>query len=307
MKVVLFCGGLGTRLRDHSDTVPKPLANVGSRPIIWHLMRWYAHYGHNEFILCLGYRGDLIREYFLHYNEAMSNDFTLSEGGRRIQLHGSDIDDWRITFADTGLNTNVGQRLVRARRYLEGDEMFLANYTDGLSDVPLDLQIDDFQKRRNALASLVSVRSTQTFHTVRTGSDGVVTQIAPIRDGALINGGFFAFRSGIFDYIEHGSDDLVEHLFPRLISARRLATFPWTGFWQCMDTLKDKMSFDMLEASGDCPWKVWRKPDGAEPAESELARAARALPKSRWTGGDDSDVTEAGFGAAATLSLSRAG
>ena len=116
MKVVLFCGGLGTRLREHSDTVPKPLACVGSRPIIWHLMRYYAHYGHNEFILCLGYRGDLIREYFLRYNEAMSNDFTLSEGGRRIQLHGSDIDDWRITFVDTGLNTNVGQRLVRARR-----------------------------------------------------------------------------------------------------------------------------------------------------------------------------------------------
>ena len=303
MKVVLFCGGLGTRLREHSDTVPKPLAHVGSRPIIWHLMRYYAHYGHKDFILCLGYRGDLIREYFLRYNEAMSNDFTLSEGGRRIQLHGSDIDDWRITFVETGLNTNVGQRMVRARRYLEGDDMFLANYTDGLSDVPLDLQIEDFQRRRGALASLVSVHSTQTFHTVRTGPDGIVTHIAPIRDGALINGGFFAFRGGVFDYLEEGGDDLVEHLFPRLISARRLATFPWTGFWQCMDTLKDKASFDAMEASGVCPWMIWRKQAGAE---AEAARAARALAKPRWTDGEDTDVRDAGFGVAANLSLSQA-
>ena len=120
MKVVLFCGGLGTRLREHSDTIPKPLVNIGYRPILWHLMRYYAHFGHKDFILCLGYRGDLIREYFLNYNECMSNDFVLSEGGRKIELLRSDIEDWRITFVDTGLHSNIGQRLLRVRQYLRG-------------------------------------------------------------------------------------------------------------------------------------------------------------------------------------------
>ena len=147
MKVVLFCGGLGTRLREHSDTIPKPLVNVGYRPILWHLMRYYAHYGHKDFILCLGYRGDLIREYFLKYNECMSNDFTLSEGGRRVELHSSDIEDWRITFVDTGLHSNIGQRLLRVREHLRGEEVFLANYSDGLSDLPLDQHIADFSAR----------------------------------------------------------------------------------------------------------------------------------------------------------------
>src|SRR5262249_12287666 len=119
MKVVLFCGGLGTRLREHSDTIPKPLVNIGYRPVIWHLMRYYAHYGHRDFVLCLGYRGDMIREYFLNYNEAMSNDFVLSKGGRSVELLSSDIDDWSITFVDTGMHSNIGQRLLRVRKYVE--------------------------------------------------------------------------------------------------------------------------------------------------------------------------------------------
>src|ERR1700760_3899493 len=137
MKVVLFCGGLGTRLREHSDTVPKSLVNIGIRPIMWHLMRYYAHFGHKEFILCLGYRGDMIREYFLNYKEGLSNDFTMSEGGNKIELHSNDISDWKITFVDTGLHTNIGQRLMRVRKYLGDDPMFMANYSDGLSDIPL--------------------------------------------------------------------------------------------------------------------------------------------------------------------------
>ena len=124
MKVVLFCGGLGTRLREHSDTIPKPLVNIGHRPILWHLMRYYAHYGHKDFILCLGYRGDLIREYFLNYNECISNDFVLSDGGKKIELLSRDLDDWRITFVDTGLQSNIGQRLLRVRKFLEGEDSF---------------------------------------------------------------------------------------------------------------------------------------------------------------------------------------
>jgi len=259
MKVVLFCGGLGTRLREHSDTIPKPLVGVGYRPILWHLMRYYAHYGHKEFILCLGYRGDLIREYFLKYNECMSNDFTLSEGGRSVELHSSDIQDWRITFVDTGLHSNIGQRLLRVRRYLQDDAVFLANYSDGLSDLPLDQHIADFH-RKQVVASFASVRTWQSFHTVQSGDDGFVTSIGAVADGQiLVNGGFFVLNQRIFDYIREG-EELVEQPFQRLIAERRLSVYRHTGFWQSMDTFKDKITFDRMEARGDCPWAVWKKP-----------------------------------------------
>jgi glucose-1-phosphate cytidylyltransferase len=261
MKVVLFCGGLGTRLREHSDTIPKPLVNIGYRPIIWHLMRYYAYHGHKDFVLCLGYRGDLIREYFLKYDEAMTNDFTLanfSNSGRSVEIHSKDTLDWKITFVDTGLHSNIGQRLLRARHYLEGESAFLANYADGLSDLPLDKVIEDFQ-RRDVVASFASVRSQQSFHAVNANPDGMVTKLGAMPDQELwINGGFFVFRHDIFDYINEG-EELVEHPFARLIEARKLATFRWGGFWQCMDTFKDKITFDRMEARGQCPWAVWSR------------------------------------------------
>jgi glucose-1-phosphate cytidylyltransferase len=258
MKVVLFCGGLGTRLREHSDTVPKPLVNVGYRPILWHLMRYYAHYGHKDFILALGYRGDMIREYFLKYNECMSNDFVLSEGGRRIELLSSDIDDWRITFVDTGLHSNLGQRLLRVRRYLDGEEEFLANYSDGLSDLPLDVHIDEFRRSRTT-ASFIAVRTAQSFHSVQASDDGLVTAFGQISESEFwVNGGFFCLRKDIFDVIEEG-DELVEQPFQRLIARRQLSVRRHHGFWQAMDTFKDKITFDRMEARGNCPWAVWQR------------------------------------------------
>jgi glucose-1-phosphate cytidylyltransferase len=257
MKVVLFCGGLGTRLREHSDTIPKPLVSIGYRPILWHLMRYYAHFGHTDFVLCLGYRGDLIREYFLNYNEAMTNDFTLSDGGRTVKLHRRDIDDWRITFVDTGAHSNIGQRLRRVRSYLEREEMFLANYADGLSDLPLDKVIEDF-RASSMVATFASVRSSQSFHTVNAGEDGVVTGIGTMNHGELwINGGYFVLRNEIFDHLREG-EELVDQPFARLIAQRKLATYRHSGFWQSMDTLKDKIAFDQLDATGKCPWMVWR-------------------------------------------------
>jgi glucose-1-phosphate cytidylyltransferase len=264
MKVVLFCGGLGTRLREHSDTIPKPLVSVGSRPILWHLMRYYAHYGHKDFILCLGYRGEMIREYFLNYSEAMSNDFTLSDSGRKIELHGRDIDDWRITFVDSGLHSNIGQRLLRARKYLEGEKSFLANYSDGLSDLPLDRHIEQFSAR-DAVASFVAVRSKQSFHAVQSQADGLVTNLGLMPEQSMwINGGYFVLRSDIFDYIKEG-EELVEQPFLRLIGERKLLTYQWEGFWQCMDTFKDKITFDRMEARGTCPWVIWNKPPNGPP------------------------------------------
>lgn len=261
MKVVLFCGGLGTRLREHSDTIPKPLVTIGYRPLLWHLMRYYAHYGHRDFILALGYRGNLIREYFLQYSEAMSNDFTLREGGRKVELHSRDLDDWSITFVDTGLHSNIGERLLRVRKYLQGEEAFLANYSDGLSNVPLDGMIADF-RHKGVIASFAAVRSPHSFHAIEAAADGIVTAMRPMHDQELlINGGFFVLKQEIFDYIEEG-EELVEKPFERLIAQRRLAAFVWKGFWQCMDTFKDKITYDRMEARGNCPWMVWNTSAG---------------------------------------------
>jgi len=259
MKVVLFCGGLGTRLREHSDTVPKPLVNIGYRPIVWHLMRYYAHFGHKDFILCLGYRGDMIREYFLRYDECMTNDFTMrGAGSSNIELHDSDASDWTITFVDTGLHSNIGQRLLRVRRHLQDEPEFLANYADGLSDLPLDAMVEDF-RRKQVVASFASVRSWHSFHAVESDPDGFVTAMGPMRnDNFTINGGFFAFRREIFDYIVEG-EELVEEPFARLREKRLLAAYRYNGFWQSMDTYKDKITFDRMDGRGDCPWKVWEQ------------------------------------------------
>ncbi len=258
MKVVLFCGGLGTRLREHSDTIPKPLVNIGYRPIVWHLMRYYAHFGHHDFILCLGYRGDLIREYFLNYNECMSNDFVLSAGGTKVELQSRDMDDWRITFVDTGLHSNIGERLLRVRHLLGDEPMFLANYADALTDLPLDRHIDEF-KRRDLVASFLAVPPAQSFHGLQSHDDGIVTGFGKMQESNFsINGGFFVIRPEIFNYIEQG-DELVEKPFQRLIAARKLGVYRYPGFCQQMDTLKDKITFDRMSGRGDCPWMLWKR------------------------------------------------
>lgn len=258
MKVVLFCGGLGTRLREHSDTIPKPLVNIGPRPIMWHLMRYYAHFGHKDFILCLGYRGDMIREYFLNYNEYLSNDFIFSEGGRNLQALRKDIEDWRITFVDTGMHSTIGERLRRVREYVAGEELFLANYADGLTDLRLDRYVSEFESQ-GKIAGMIAVRTSQTLHLVHCDVDGVVTSIGQVSDSeSWINAGYFCFRPEIFDYIEE-NEELVEQPFNRLIAERQLYVYRHAGFWQQMDTFKEKITYDRMEARGECPWMVWRE------------------------------------------------
>jgi glucose-1-phosphate cytidylyltransferase len=258
MKVVLFCGGLGTRLREHSDTIPKPLVNVGYRPILWHLMRYYAHFGHKDFVLCLGYRGDMIREFFLDYRAAMSTDFVLSEGGKRIELFEEGVDDWRITFVDTGMHSNLGERLRRVQHLVKDEPMFLANYSDGLSDLPLDRYVAEFRKA-GSVASFLSVRPSQSFHAVHSARSGIVTAIEPVSASDYwINGGFFCLRQEVFEYIKPG-EELVEQPFQRLLSERKLTTLKYEGYWAAMDTFKDKITLDRREARGDCPWKVWQR------------------------------------------------
>jgi glucose-1-phosphate cytidylyltransferase len=257
MKVVIFCGGYGTRLREHSDTIPKPLVTIGYRPILWHLMKYFAHYGHKEFILCLGYRGDMIKEYFLQYNPYLSEDLLIDRGGK-LSPEKSDIADWRIHLIDTGMNTNIGGRLMAVRDYLAGEEMFLASYGDQLTDLPLDQHIRKFQES-GAVAGFVAVHPTQqSYHTARLGKGGLVSEIVSMADSGLwINGGYMVLRKEIFDYMEPG-DELVEAPFRRLVAAQKLAAFEYRGFWHAMDTFKDKMMFDQMNDRGEKPWEVWR-------------------------------------------------
>lgn len=257
VKVVLFCGGLGTRLRDYSDSIPKPMVTIGYRPILWHVMHYYAYYGHKDFILCLGYKADVIKNYFLNYDECLSNDFVLCQGGRKLELLSSDIQDWRITFVDTGLTSNIGQRLKAVEKHLEGEEVFLANYSDGLTNCPLPELIAHFRKHRK-IASFLSVKPTHSFHVVSTKGDGVVSAIQHVAQSDMwINGGYFVFRGEFFKYINEG-EELIEEPFSRLIEMGELIAHKYDGFWACMDTFKDKQRLDDLYAHGEAPWEVWK-------------------------------------------------
>lgn len=271
MKVVLFCGGAGMRLRGYSDDVPKPMVNIGTRPILWHLMKYYAHFGHKDFILCLGYKGNVIKDYFLHYDEATSNDFVWSQGGKKVHLLNRDIDDWTITFVDTGADANIGMRLKAVEPYLAGEEMFLANYADGLSDVPLPKLIQATEQSQS-VATLLLVQPTASFDIVTTDESARVAEVCPLtRSDIWINGGFFVMRREIFDYIRPG-EELVRQPFQRLIEEKKLLAYKCSGFWQCMDTFKDKQHLEELNQAG-APWKVWHRPASVEPGGMIVAAA----------------------------------
>jgi glucose-1-phosphate cytidylyltransferase len=275
MRVVLFCGGLGMRLRDYSEHIPKPMVQIGYRPLIWWVMKYYAHFGHRDFILCLGYKGDVIKDYFLNYNECRSNDFVLSRGGRQIDLLQKDIDDWRITFVDTGMNANIGERLMAVRKFVEDEEVFLANYSDGVSDFPLPVMIDEFVASDN-IATFLSVRPNASFHFVTRREDGRVTAIADVFSAnAWINGGFFVLRREIFEHMRPG-EELVLEPFQRLIAFNKLATHPYEGFWRCVDTFKDLQALETLYANGHPPWELWRR---EAPAASRPAAGAPRVPE----------------------------
>jgi glucose-1-phosphate cytidylyltransferase len=292
MKVVIFCGGLGMRLREAGEEIPKPMVPIGHRPILWHLMKYYAHYGHKDFILCLGYRADAIKRFFLNYEETSSNDFVLTNGGREIELMNRDISDWRITFADTGVSANIGQRLTAVRHYLRGEESFLANYADGLTDMHLPSVIERFHCG-GKIANFVSVRPNLSFHAVTACADGEVREIRPVMETDLrVNGGFFLFRRQIFDYMLPG-EELVQEPFARLIKAGQLLTYQHDGFTASMDTFKDKQHFDELYSTGKAPWEVWRKDtNGIEAVDDHEAQSVTPHtphePKPvRYSGEDD--------------------
>jgi glucose-1-phosphate cytidylyltransferase len=256
VKVVLFCGGRGLRMREASEHIPKPMVPIGPHPVLLHVMKYYAHFGHNDFILCLGYKAHVIKEFFLNYNEALTNDFVLSYGGRMVELTQSDIQDWRITFVDTGLHANIGQRLLAVRPHLKGEEMFLANYGDTLTNAPLPEMVEHLGDK-DRIASFLCVRPSYTFDVV-TLEDSVVTGVENVaRADIWINGGYFTFRPEVFDFMRPG-EELVEQPFRRLIEKGELLAYRYEGFWAPMDTLKEQQDLEALYELGRAPWAVWK-------------------------------------------------
>ena len=256
MKVVIFCGGLGVRMGEETQRIPKPMIRIGNRPILWHIMRYYAAWGHTEFVLCLGYKGDVIREYFLDYNEALFNDFVLEGHGAdaRIELLNRDVGDWRITFVDTGMQSTIGERLKAVEQYLNDDEEFFATYGDGVTDAPLYRMLDAF-RASGKLIQFLSVRPQFNAHRVITDAGGTVTSVEDMSlSDVRINGGFFACRRELLDWIEPG-DELVEETFAKLIPRGEVVAFPYEGFFGPMDTIKDRQRLEALHESGSAPWR----------------------------------------------------
>jgi len=258
MKVVLFCGGLGMRLKENDESLPKPLVKIGNTAILWHLMKYYAHFGHKDFILCLGYKADLIKQHFLNNNGLILNDFVLTNGGRNVELLDNDMNDWKITFVDTGTHSGIAQRLSAIRRHVEGEERFLANYSDSLTDLHLP-DIIDFARKQDTVATLLCVRPNLTYHFVSTDDKGAVTDVTDIKGAKVrINGGYYVFRQEIFDYLKDG-EELIPEAFHRLIKADQLSSYRYEGFYGPMDTFKDKQQLEELHARGQAPWEVWKK------------------------------------------------
>jgi len=255
-QVVILCGGRGTRLQEETEFKPKALVEIGGKPILWHLMRIYYRHGFRRFVLCLGYKGNLIKQYFLNYS-AMQNDFTLElrSGSQQLQSDSENIEDWEITFCDTGADTNTGGRLSRIRHLIEGQH-FLANYCDGLSDLDL-AKLVDWHHEKGKVATVTGFHPRSRFGTVKVDDDGIVNywQEKPLMSD-LTSGGFFVFDKRVFDYLD---DDCVLEQGPleKLAGDRQLALFAHDGYWQCMDTHKEALALNQVWDAGNPPWKTW--------------------------------------------------
>lgn len=254
MKVVLFCGGLGTRIREYSESIPKPMVPIGHYPIMLHLMQYYSEYGHHDFILCLGYRANVVKNYFLNYRIEESNDCVVSEYGAKVELLGEKPPNWRISLVDTGIWRNIGERLVAVKSMLGNDEMFLANYSDGLTDAPLNRMIEEF-RASGKVGCFVAVHPPVSFHLAEFDPHGEIRNFRSSQTSDVwVNGGFFIFRREIFDYINEG-EELVQEPFARLIESGMLMAYKYEGFWRAMDTLRDRQMLEEMVERGDMPWR----------------------------------------------------
>jgi glucose-1-phosphate cytidylyltransferase len=253
MKVVLFCGGLGTRIRDYSESIPKPMIPVGNYPILWHVMQYYSQYGHQDFVLCLGYKANVVKNYFLNYKIAESSDCVISDYGSKVEIIGERPAEWRVTLVDTGIWRNIGARLFAVKRFVENEEIFLANYSDGLTDAPLAEMIEQF-KASGKIACFIAIHPPINFHLAEFNEKGVVQRIRSSQQSDIwINGGFFIFRKEVFDYIKDG-EELVLEPFNRLIKEGKLMAYKYEGFWRAMDTMRDRQVLEEMVERGETPW-----------------------------------------------------
>ena len=255
MKVVLFCGGLGTRIRDYAENIPKPMVPVGHHPILWHVMQYYTHYEHLEFILCLGYKANVVKNYFLNYKVAESNDCIISDFGSKVEIIGEKRPpEWRVTLVDTGVWRNIGERLLAVKQFVQNEDIFLANYSDGLTDAPLAEMIARF-KASSKIGCFLAVHPPVSFHLAEFDEHGTVQRVRSSQQSDVwINAGYFIFRKEIFDYIRDG-EELVLEPFNRLIRSGKLMAYKYEGFWRAMDTLRDRQVLEEMVERGDTPWR----------------------------------------------------
>lgn len=257
MKVLLLAGGLGTRLSEETEVRPKPMIEIGGRPILWHIMKLYSRYGHNDFIVLLGYKGYYIKEYFANYFLHQS-DVTIDLATNKMEIHNSSSEPWRITLLDTGINTMTGGRIKRAQSYV-GEETFMLTYGDGVSDVDLDALLA-YHRAHGKIITMTSVQPDGRFGTFEAEELGQVSKFLekPRGDGSWINGGFFVCEPGVFDYLTLGDATIFEREpLQGLARDGELYTYRHNGFWKCMDTLRDKVELDQMWQSGKAHWKTW--------------------------------------------------
>jgi len=257
MKAVILAGGIGSRLSEETALRPKPMVEIGGKPILWHIMKTYAAYGIQDFVICLGYKGYAIKEYFANYVLHMS-DVTIDLEHNSVEWHDSRAENWHVTLVDTGEETMTGGRIKRIRPYIDG-EPFLLTYGDGVADIDIAALIAS-HKRAGTLATLTAVRPQGRFGALDLGDDNTVTSFSekPPGDGGYINGGFFVLEPGIFDYIEDDATPWERSPLEHLVADHQLSAYVHDGFWQPMDTLRDKNLLEQLWSEGHAPWKVWK-------------------------------------------------
>jgi len=257
MKVVILAGGMGTRLAEETSVVPKPMVEIGGHPILWHIMKIYSQYGFNEFIILLGYKGYIIKEYFANYFLHQS-DVTFDLGKNQMIIHEQHCEPWKVTLIDTGLSTQTGGRILRAKKYI-GNEPFMLTYGDGVSDINIK-ELVEYHKAHGKLATMTSVQPEGRFGAIDTKSNGEIRSFMekPLGDGAWINAGFFVLEPGVFDYITMGDSSIFERgPLEKLAKDGELFSYKHTGFWKCMDTLRDKQQLQEMWDKGNAQWKGW--------------------------------------------------
>ena len=256
MKVVILAGGLGTRLREETEYRPKPMVRIGGRPMLWHIMKIYSHYGYSDFVICLGYKGEMIRDYFLNY-ETQNRDFAITLGSGKLEVLGNHTEEgWRITLAETGEKTMTGGRIKRVEKYV-GRSAFMATYGDGVADVDVESLLG-FHRRQGKIATVTAVRPSSRYGelAIENGRVTLFREKPQVNEG-WINGGFFVFEPEVFNFIESDDDSLETGLLARLVERKQLAVYQHEGFWQCMDTYREMQQLDEIWDRGRAPWRVW--------------------------------------------------